>query len=176
MTMHSRFRVSPAVSKERSGSPALANFPVKTTEKLRFADTDRNGHITNSVFAVCCQNARMELLCDPGKVPIPDNTQFVTARLLLEFLAEMHWPGTVAVGTRVERIGRSSITLMQGLFMDKRCIAFAESVVVLTDRTSRRSMLLPDETARALRAFSCPTSRLQRRRGMHGNAQRRTSE
>jgi acyl-CoA thioesterase FadM len=46
---------------------------------VRFADTDRLGHITNSVFAECCQNARMEFLCDPHRVPVPLNTQFVIA-------------------------------------------------------------------------------------------------
>jgi hypothetical protein len=83
----------------RSLDPKLADFPVTSVEKLRYADTDLQGHITNTVFAVCCQNARMELLCDPQRVPIPPNTQFVIARLVLEFRAEMHWPGTVEVGT-----------------------------------------------------------------------------
>ena len=86
---------------------------IKTIEKLRFADTDRLGHITNTVFAVCAENARMELLCDPKRVPIPRNTQFVIAKLVLEFRAEMHWPGTVEIGTRVERVGRSSVSLTQ---------------------------------------------------------------
>lgn len=174
MSTHPLFRVSPATATEKFSPPTLADFPVRTMEKLRFADTDRNGHITNSVFAICCQNARMELLCDAGKVPIPPNAQFVTARLLLEFRAEMHWPGTVAVGTRVERIGRSSVTLMQGLFMDERCVAVAESVVALMDKSSRRSTLLPDATAQALRVFSYPTSSLQSREGIHG--ERRRSE
>jgi acyl-CoA thioester hydrolase len=176
MSTHPLFRVSPAIAPERPVQPTLADFPLSTIEKLRFADTDRNGHITNSVFAICCQNARMELLCDPRRVPVPPNAQFVTARLLLEFRAEMHWPGTVAVGTRVERIGRSSLTLMQGLFVDERCVAVAESVVALMDKTSRRSTLLPDATAQALRAFSCPTACLQPREGIHGNAERRTIE
>ena len=46
-------------------APRLADYPICTLEKLRFADTDRNGHLTNSVFAACWQNARMELLYDP---------------------------------------------------------------------------------------------------------------
>lgn len=151
----------------------LADFPFRTIEKLRFADTDRNGHITNSVFAICCQNGRMELLCDPGRVPIPPNARFVTARLLLEFRAEMHWPGTVAVGTCVERIGRSSVTLMQGLFMDERCVAVAESVVALMDMTTRRSTLLPDATAHALRAFSGATTGVPPREVIQGHTDRR---
>jgi acyl-CoA thioester hydrolase len=133
--------------------PKLADFPVTSVEKLRYADTDLQGHITNTVFAVCCQNARMELLCDPQRVPIPANTQFVIARLVLEFRAEMHWPGTVEIGTRVERVGRSSATLAQGLFVRERCVAVAESVVALMDTASRRSTCLPTETAVALRSF-----------------------
>jgi acyl-CoA thioester hydrolase len=137
-------------------APQLTDFSVTTVEKLRFADTDRQGHITNTVFAVCCQNARMELLCDPKRVPIPRNAQFVIAKLVLDFRAEMHWPGTVEVGTRVERVGRTSATLAQGLFMDELCVAIAESVVALMDTTTRRSMPLPRETAEALRAIARP--------------------
>jgi acyl-CoA thioester hydrolase len=137
-------------------APRLVDFSVTTVEKLRFADTDLQGHITNTVFAVCCQNARMELLCDPKRVPIPPNTLFVIAKLVLEFRSEMHWPGTVEIGTRVERVGRSSVTLAQGLFMDERCVAIAESVVALMDTTTRRSALLPEATAEALRAIARP--------------------
>jgi acyl-CoA thioester hydrolase len=138
--------------------PQPADFPTTTVEKLRFADTDRQGHITNSVFAVCCQNARIELLCDPRRVPIPRNTQFVIARLVLEFRAEMHWPGTVEIGTRVERVGRSSATLAQALFVHEACVATAESIVALMDMTTRRPALLPEETAEALRAIGWPNS------------------
>jgi acyl-CoA thioester hydrolase len=131
-------------------SPTLADYPIRAIEKLRFADTDRNGHITNSVFAVCCQNARMELLCDPRRVPVPSNTQFVVARLLLEFRAEMHWPGTVEVGTRIDRIGRSSVTLAQALFVGDDCVATSQSVVVLIDATTRRPTPLPPQVVEAL--------------------------
>jgi acyl-CoA thioester hydrolase len=132
----------------------LADYPIRTIEKLRFADTDRNGHITNSVFAVCCQNARMELLCDPRRVPVPSNTQFVVARLVLDFRAEMHWPGTVEIGTRIEQVGRSSVTLSQGLFVGGECIAVSESVVVLMDTATRGSAPLSHNAVCALRAIS----------------------
>jgi acyl-CoA thioester hydrolase len=138
----------------RSLDPKLADFPITSVEKLRYADTDLQGHITNTVFAVCCQNARMEFLCDPQRVPIPPNTQFVIARLVLEFRAEMRWPGTVDVGTRVERVARSSATLAQALFVNARCVAVAESVVALLNMTSRRPVHLPMDTVEALQAFA----------------------
>ena len=134
--------------------PTLDDYPIRTSEKLRFADTDRNGHISNSVFAICCQNARMELLCDPRRVPVPSNTQFVVARLVLEFHTEMNWPGTVEVGTRIDRIGRSSVTLAQALFVGNDCVATSQSVVVLIDACTRRSTCLPAETVSALRGMT----------------------
>jgi acyl-CoA thioester hydrolase len=146
--------MKPNAHAPRSLDPKLADFAVTSVEKLRYADTDLQGHITNTVFAVCCQNARMELLCDPQRVPIPPNTQFVIARLVLEFRAEMHWPGTVEIGTRVERVGRSSLTLAQALFVRERCVAVAESVVALMDTSSRRPAHLPMDTVEALRAFA----------------------
>ena len=123
--------------------PRAEHFPHRILETLRFADTDRNGHITNSAFAICCQNARMELLCDPRRVPVPSNTQFVVARLLLEFRAEMHCPGTVEIGTRIDRVGRSSVALAQALFVGEDCVATSQSVVVLIDAGTRCSICLP---------------------------------
>ncbi|HZP88006.1 MAG TPA: thioesterase family protein [Burkholderiales bacterium] len=130
--------------------PRLCEYPFWSSQQLRFADTDRHGHISNAVFAVLCQNARMELLCDRQRVPMPENAHFVIARLVLEFLGEMHWPGTVEIGTRIERVGRSSLTLGQALFIEERRVATAESTVVLIDARSRKSMPLPSETVDAL--------------------------
>ena len=133
--------------------PRLEDYPLYTTEKLRFADTDCNGHISNAVFAVCCQNARMELLHDPQRVPVPVNAQFVIARLEIDFLGEMHWPGEVMIGSRCDHVGRSSLLMTQALFVDGRCAANARSTVVLMDRATRRAAPLPPETALALRGF-----------------------
>jgi acyl-CoA thioester hydrolase len=121
----------------------IGAYPIRSTEKLRFADTDCNGHISNAVFAVCCQNARMEVLADPTRPSVPPGAHFVIARLQLDFLGEMHWPGTVEIGTRIEHIGRSSIALVQSLFLRGRCVARAKSIVVLVDAATRRATPLP---------------------------------
>ena len=55
--------------------------PILSTEKLRLADTDRDGHISTAVFAVCCQNARTEVLSDHSRTPVSDGAQFVSAWL-----------------------------------------------------------------------------------------------
>jgi acyl-CoA thioester hydrolase len=136
--------------RKRQPTEHIGEYPIRSTEKLRFADTDCNGHISNAVFAVCCQNARMEVLSDANRAPVPTGAHFVIARLQLDFLGEMHWPGTVEIGTRVEHIGRSSIVLMQALFLRGRCVARAKSIVVLIDAATRRATPLPGRLIDAL--------------------------
>jgi acyl-CoA thioester hydrolase len=130
--------------------PNVRDYPLYSTEKLRFSDTDRHGHISNAVFAVCCQNARMELLADPDRAPIPNETQFVIVRFSIDFLAEMHWPGQVEIGTGLTCFRRSSLVLGQGLFVRGVLAARAASTVVLMDRTTRRAIPLPDPLLDAL--------------------------
>lgn len=131
--------------------PTLDDFPVRTAEKLRFADTDQHGHVTNAVFAVCFQNARLEVLRERGLPPA--GGLVILARLDIAFLSELHWPGEVIVGTRVDRIGRASLQLGQAIFSGGRCCARASSTCVLVDRASRRSMPWPEHTIAALGAL-----------------------
>jgi acyl-CoA thioester hydrolase len=66
----------------------------------------------------------------------------------------MHWPGTVEIGTRLNRVGGSSITMDQSLFVEGSCVANATSTVVLIDRSTRRAIPFPHETASALRTLA----------------------
>lgn len=134
----------------------LACGSITTVQKLRFADTDRNGHITNIVLAACCQYARMELQCNPQRVPVPPNSRFAIAKLGPELLLEMHWPGTVVIGTRLDPIGRSSMMLAQALFVANRCVAKAEPVIVLLEVASRRAVGLSEEATHASSALARP--------------------
>jgi MFS family permease len=48
--------------------------------------------------------------------------------------AGMHWPGTVAIGALVERIGHALVSLARAFFMDHRYVTTAESIVALWTR------------------------------------------
>ena len=134
--------------------PHPGDYPFHVTETLRFADTDRHGHITNSVFAICCQTGRIAILEDPDRPLAPPGTQFVVAKLDIDFRRELHWPGTVDIGTRIVRVGRSSLTFEQGLFQHDQCVATANSVVVLTDVATRRSTALPESLVELFQTFT----------------------
>jgi acyl-CoA thioester hydrolase len=118
---------------------ALDDFPCRTSDKIRYADTDRQGHVNNAIFATLLETGRVEILYEPSSPLADPGSAFVIARLVLDFHAEISWPGTVQIGTRVVAIGRSSVTLEQGLFQDGQCVATAETIIVHMDETTRRS-------------------------------------
>jgi len=133
-----------------SPPPTLADYPLRSFEKLRYADTDRQGHVNNAVFATMLETGRVELLYAPEAPLFDAGCAFVIASLHLDFRAELTWPGTVDVGTRVAAIGKSSFTLEQGLFQGGTCVATAQTVIVQTNEQSRRSQPLGEAALRRL--------------------------
>lgn len=134
-----------------------ADYPAHTTEKLRYGDTDRQGHVNNAVFSTLFESGRVHLFQHPDRSPAPEGTEFVIVRLVVDFLEEMTWPGEVDVATGVAQIGRSSFHLVQALFVDGRCVARADNIMVLMDSQTRRSTPLPDDLRSALEALAAAT-------------------
>jgi acyl-CoA thioester hydrolase len=117
-----------------------------TRDIIRYADLDPNGHVNNGAInqyfedgRVHFRNARMGTL---GSAIL---TGFAIRRFTAEYHAALNYPGTVDVGTVITRIGGSSYTLGQGVFLNERCIATAEVVTVFFDPQSGKSRPLTDE-------------------------------
>lgn len=133
--------------------PTLAEFPLQAHEKLRYADTDRQGHVNNAVFATMLETGRVELLLASGEPLCEPGCAFVIASLQVDFRGEILWPGRVEIGTRVAAVGRSSVTLEQALFQGESCVATARSVIVHVNEASRRSQPLGPDALRRLAAL-----------------------
>jgi acyl-CoA thioester hydrolase len=110
-----------------------------TPINLRYGDTDKLGHINNAVYATLLESGRAALLFDRRGAIAGAGRTFVIANLNIDFLAEMHYPGTAEVGTAIGRFGRSSLTLVQAIFKDGVCCATSQSTIVLIDEKTRRS-------------------------------------
>jgi acyl-CoA thioester hydrolase len=134
--------------------PALEEFPARTQDKLRYGDTDRQGHINNAVFATFFETGRVEVLYNEQRPVLDVGYSFVIVNLAIHFVRELHWPGMVDIGTRVAGIGRSSVTLSQALYEDGVCVATADSVIVQMDEATRRSAPLTAGAREKLAAFS----------------------
>ena len=136
--------------------PTPESFPLQIVERLRYGDTDRQGHVNNAVYATLFESGRVSVLYDPARALPPEGCEFVLARIGIDFLRELNWPGDVIVGSAVTRIGRSSATLAQAIFRDGEAVATAESVVVLMDSAARRATPLPEAARAALTACMAP--------------------
>ena len=119
-----------------------AECPLVTTDKIRYADTDRQGHVNNAVFAVFLETGRVELLYNPERPLVSEGGEFVIASLNLSFIGEIRWPGEVKIGTYVKRVGTSSMTIGQVLYQQHDCVAEAETVIVQIDLKTRKALPL----------------------------------
>lgn len=122
----------------------LADLPFRSYDKVRYGDTDRQGHVNNAMFATYLETGRVELLFDPAHPLVDAGAECVIARLALDYRGEIQWPGEVHVGTGVVRIGTSSMTLVQVAEQSGRVVATAETVIVQIDTASRRSRALSE--------------------------------
>lgn len=138
---------------EKSRLLPLSAFPAHARDTIRFGDTDKVGHVNNAAFSTFLETGRATFLLRPGGSFAPEGTSFVLARVAIDFRAELHWPGVVDIGTRVASVGRSSVSLAQALFQDGKCVATAESVLVLMDLATRRATPLPQESLAELSAL-----------------------
>ena len=131
----------------------LEEFPSISTDKLRYGDTDRQGHVNNAVFMTFLETGRVEVLHRPNSPIYDDNAEFVLVNVNLNLQGEIRWPGEVQIGTAVSKIGNSSITFYQQMFQNGVCVASAESVVVQVNTMTRRSQSLSETARTALSAF-----------------------
>ena len=133
--------------------PTLEQFPGRTHDIIRFGDLDPQGHVNNTVFATFFETGRVAFLREPGNALSPPGTTSVLARLDINFLKELHWPGSVEIGTGVAEIGRSSFTFLQAIFHEGACAATARATMVMIDAASRRARPLPEESIVRLEAL-----------------------
>jgi acyl-CoA thioester hydrolase len=155
----------------------VEDFPRWTSDKIRYADTDRQGHVNNAVFAVLLETGRAEILYNSEDPFAEPGSSFVIARLVLDFVSEIRWPGIVSIGTRVVSIGRSAVTLDQALLQDDRVVARSETVIVLIDEATRKPRSLSVAATRGLSSLMSngtrqePLSKRRKRQSMSGQVE-----
>lgn len=128
----------------------VADYPIHTVEKLRFRDTDSQGHLNNAVYITLIEMGRVEILFDPTYGLDHENSMFMLAHISIDYLVEVNWPGSVVIGTKVTHIGNSSFTTEQVVFSGEVCAAVAKTVIVWADKQTRQKKQLSDEAKAGL--------------------------
>ncbi|MCC6888561.1 MAG: acyl-CoA thioesterase [Hyphomicrobiales bacterium] len=133
--------------------PRIEDFPVRVGDNIRFADVDRQGHVNNAVYQTFFETGRVGLIYDPQDGLQVEGATSVLARIEIDFMKEMHWPGSVEIGTGVAAIGRSSYVFGQAIFYRGTCAARARSTMVLIDRATRKARPLPEDLIARLKKW-----------------------
>lgn len=131
----------------------LDDFPLRTFDKIRYADTDKQGHVNNAIFSTFLETGRAELLYNKTNPLAKTNAEFVIAHLAIEFMHEILWPGEVQIGTRVLKIGSSSVHLFQRIAQGNTICAEANTCIVQIDQQTRKSLPLSDSSKIILKSY-----------------------
>ena len=108
-----------------------------------------NHHVNNNVIGQYFENARANLYAELAPNWPRGDEAFVIARTNITFRRELHRPAALRIGSAVQRIGETSITLGAALFRvvgdTLEGVAACESVSVLIDRATRKPLRIPDD-------------------------------
>jgi acyl-CoA thioester hydrolase len=128
--------------------------PFLTSQILRFCDTDKLGHVNNAVYAMMYEAGRSEMMAHAGLLDAENGRGVVIARLEIDFLREMNWPGEVHISTEVARIGPKSMHMRQSLTLRDVLVSRALSVLAVIDTTTRRAVPIEDSWRTRLQEWS----------------------
>jgi len=137
--------------------PTLADpsgYHLWTPVLMRIRDLDLLGHVNNANLAGWLEDGRVAL-----ELPIQPLTTgyqgpvIVLAELRIQYREEIRFGAQIRIGTRLQRIGRTSAVVGQAVFAEDRCAAIAEAVEVLIDPETRRPTEWPAEFRKLLESY-----------------------
>ena len=134
-----------AIAQAATNGAGEPDYRFWTEEKLRNADTDQQGHVNNAIFATFFEAGRIDVVSRPEIADIRAVTQIVVVRTVVNFKKELFFPGQVRIGTRVPRIGRTSLDFAHVLIGPDGVAADSEATLVLLDRATRKPIAVPEK-------------------------------
>jgi acyl-CoA thioester hydrolase len=135
----------------------LAGFPVITAVPVQWGDQDAFGHVNNTIFLRWFEVGRiayfeqLAILHDAGGRGLGP----ILASVTCNFRQQVTYPDRVWIGTRVARIGTSSMVVEHGIVSEHqgRSVADGTSIVVYFDYPASRPCPVPDELRRTIDAL-----------------------
>jgi acyl-CoA thioester hydrolase len=134
--------------------PLLAGYPVVTTIPLLWGDEDAFGHVNNLIYLRWCETARVEYMLRTGMwvdLP-PSGAGPILASVKCDYKAQLTYPDTVDVGTRIGAIKNSSFQ-MEHIVVSRNLggvAAAVDSTLVWFDYGSGKSVTVPQEIRRVI--------------------------
>lgn len=120
-------------------------YGFSTSETLRFADVDANGHVNNGAFIELLESARVSYLREIVRSGLP-RFRLVIGRIEADFKRQMFYPDTATACARLIEAHERKCVIGQGLFDgDGNCTAVQRVIMVsLNEETHRSTPFAPE--------------------------------
>jgi acyl-CoA thioester hydrolase len=140
------------------------DFAHRCPVVVRFSDTDAMGHVNNANYLTFAEIARTAYYEDVTGERFHLGVHgaeegMILAEIRMTFRSAAFFGETLEVESRVDRIGRTSFSMIHRLtapdsrFGKARLIAVADSVLVTYDYTAEAPIPVPDRLADRIEAF-----------------------
>jgi acyl-CoA thioester hydrolase len=132
-----------------------ADFPVLRSLPTRWSDDDTYGHVNNVVHYLLFDTAVNGWLIEACGVDIRELAAIgLVVETSCRYFAELRFPEVVTAGLALEHLGTSSVVYRLALFgAAEEPAAVGRFVHVYVDRSTRRSVPVPNEIRTALAAL-----------------------
>lgn len=141
-------------SDQQSGPSWLASYPVVTELPVQWGDQDALGHVNNTVFFRWCESARIAYLDRLGLAAWMSPTELgpILAQIGCNYKRQLRFPDTVLIGSRVSKLGRTSLTMEHAIVssVQNAIVAQSTSVIVVFNYQTQRPVPIPAEVRAAI--------------------------
>jgi acyl-CoA thioester hydrolase len=123
-------------------------------DQVRYADLDPVGHCNSAVYSTFFESARVALLEDCGMPQIGRPEAFAIVQQNIHYRRELRLGARIRIGTKVTKLGRTSVRLANAVFEGEVCAATAEIVGVVISMSARKALELPADLRERLAAYT----------------------
>jgi acyl-CoA thioester hydrolase len=128
------------------------DWPVTYTRKVRYSDTDAQGIAFNGNYATYFDDTITDLF---GAIGYRwGEVEVVLARMEIDFRSPARLGETIVTGARVERVGKTSLTIRLATWEERedRPVADATQIQVVVSGEDFRPIPVPDDLIAAIEA------------------------
>ena len=131
----------------------MNDFPVSLTLPVLWGNQDLFGHVNNTVHLRWFECARVEYW-ERGmrSIMLSNDLGPILVNLTCNYRKQVRFPDNISVGSRVTRVGESSLTMEHAIFSEEQnaIVADGHSIVALFNYKLQRTERITDEILRVM--------------------------
>ncbi len=155
---------------DASPNTHLTDYRLVLRWPVQWGDQDAFGHVNNTVYFRWFETGRIDYMSRLGFDPWYEQHKIgpILASIRCDYRRQVKYPDEVEIGTRVTRLGRSSVQIEHRIYSrtQQTVVAEGDSTIVVFDYLKQKPTGIPDEIRQAIeahegRTFDAPEARPQ---------------